>query len=77
VKVVPVASLKTLQNWLTERPETIDIGTNYLVGNDFDQMGHLIDGLENGQWKKGVIPPLWDGKAAQRIVEHIISEFRL
>ena len=27
--------------------------------------------LMAGQWKKGAIPPLWDGKAAERIVEHL------
>jgi len=34
-----------------------------------------LDKLFTGQWKKGKIPEFWDGKSAQRIVNHIIENF--
>jgi UDP-N-acetylglucosamine 2-epimerase (non-hydrolysing) len=51
----------------TERPVTIDIGTNYLAGTDITKMNGLVSEILNGKTKKGTIPPLWDGKAAERI----------
>ncbi len=53
----------------TERPETITIGTNELIGTDPSKLPPTLARLMAGQWKKGAIPPLWDGKAAERIVE--------
>ena len=53
----------------TERPETITIGTNELIGTDPTELPPVLARLMAGQWKKGAIPPLWDGKAAERIVE--------
>ncbi|WP_342349254.1 UDP-N-acetylglucosamine 2-epimerase (non-hydrolyzing) [uncultured Nitrospira sp.] len=55
----------------TERPETITIGTNELIGTDPDNLPPALRRLMEGQWKKGAIPPKWDGKAAERIVEHL------
>ena len=55
----------------TERPETIALGTNKLVGTNPDNLSPYIDRLFAAEWKKGSIPPLWDGKAAERIVDHI------
>jgi len=52
----------------TERPETVTIGTNELVGTDPAKIPPMLLRLLSGQWKKGDIPPLWDGKAAKRIV---------
>lgn len=52
----------------TERPETVTIGTNELVGTDPAKIPPVLLRLLSGQWKKGDIPPLWDGKAAKRIV---------
>ncbi|HEU5092111.1 MAG TPA: UDP-N-acetylglucosamine 2-epimerase (non-hydrolyzing) [Nitrospira sp.] len=52
----------------TERPETITIGTNELIGTDPRKLAPALSRLMAGQWKKGAIPPLWDGKAAERIV---------
>lgn len=51
----------------TERPETITIGTNELVGTDPANIPPYMQRLINGQWKKGSIPPLWDGKTGLRI----------
>jgi UDP-N-acetylglucosamine 2-epimerase (non-hydrolysing) len=53
----------------TERPETITIGTNELIGTDPSKLPPALGRLMAGQWKKGTIPPKWDGKAAERIVE--------
>ena len=53
----------------TERPETCTIGTNELIGTNPDAIKPTLDNLFAGKWKKGGIPELWDGKAAERIVE--------
>lgn len=55
----------------TERPETIAIGTNELIGTDSSKLTPALAKLMAGQWKRGTIPPKWDGKAAERIVEHL------
>ena len=52
----------------TERPETIAIGTNELIGTDPSKLPPALERLMAGQWKKGATPPRWDGKAAERIV---------
>ena len=57
----------TLRN-NTERPETIEIGTNELIGTDPSAIKPALVKLFAGQWKKGTIPELWDGKSADRIV---------
>lgn len=57
----------------TERPETITIGTNELIGTNPDNIKPALDMLFAGQWKQGGIPPLWDGHAAERIVEILIA----
>lgn len=52
----------------TERPETIAIGTNELIGTDPANVKPALDRLFAGKWKKGGIPPLWDGHTGERIV---------
>ena len=66
----------TLRN-STERPETCDIGTNVLVGNDPEKISQAFYKLYSGHWKQGKAPELWDGKAAIRIVDHIMEIFKL
>ncbi|MEQ9376690.1 MAG: UDP-N-acetylglucosamine 2-epimerase (non-hydrolyzing) [Imperialibacter sp.] len=61
----------TLRN-STERPETVAIGTNELVGTQPEAIVEALGRLFAGNWKKGGIPELWDGKAAVRIVEQLI-----
>ncbi len=56
----------------TERPETITVGTNELVGTNPDNIKPFMDKLFSGDWKKGDIPYLWDGKTAGRIIETIL-----
>ncbi|HAE14056.1 MAG: UDP-N-acetylglucosamine 2-epimerase (non-hydrolyzing) [Chitinophagales bacterium] len=60
----------------TERPETIDIGTNELLGTNPDAIPASMEKLFSGEWKKGSIPPLWDGHTAERIVEHLENIFQ-
>lgn len=57
----------TLRN-NTERPETVTVGTNELIGTDPRNLPPAFDRLFSGQWKKGEIPELWDGKTGERIV---------
>lgn len=60
----------------TERPETCTIGTNELVGTDPLALKPFVQKLLKGEWKKGGIPEMWDGKTSERIVEHIYSIFK-
>jgi UDP-N-acetylglucosamine 2-epimerase (non-hydrolysing) len=53
----------------TERPETVTIGTNELIGTDPCALGPALDRLFAGRWKKGAIPPLWDGRSGERIAK--------
>lgn len=53
----------------TERPETITHGTNELIGTNPEAIKPALDKLFNGEWKQGGDIELWDGKAAERIVE--------
>jgi UDP-N-acetylglucosamine 2-epimerase (non-hydrolysing) len=55
----------------TERPITVDLGTNTLVPFDEALILSLIDQVHEGTYKKGEIPPLWDGKATERILAAI------
>jgi UDP-N-acetylglucosamine 2-epimerase (non-hydrolysing) len=57
----------------TERPETCTVGTNELLGTNPKALKPALEKLFAGEWKKGGIPELWDGKAAERIVQHIIE----
>jgi UDP-N-acetylglucosamine 2-epimerase (non-hydrolysing) len=57
----------------TERPETVEIGTNELIGTNPAAIKPALDKLFAGNWKKGNIPELWDGKAAERICENLID----
>lgn len=61
---VPCMTLRTS----TERPETVSIGSNALLGTHPSALKPALDTLFDGGWKKGAIPPLWDGQTAPRIV---------
>jgi UDP-N-acetylglucosamine 2-epimerase (non-hydrolysing) len=52
----------------TERPETITVGTNELIGTDPAALAPALARLFQGDWKEGGIPEKWDGKTAGRIV---------
>ena len=55
----------------TERPVTVTKGTNYLAGTDMAKADRIIADVLDGNAKKGVIPELWDGRAAQRICQAV------
>jgi len=57
----------------TERPSTIDIGTNILTGPDPDKIRAEVERILSGQAKNGNIPKYWDGQTAVRIVERILE----
>ena len=53
----------------TERPITVEQGTNTLVGPDPGRLVSLAEDVIAGRYKTGSVPPLWDGHAAERIAE--------
>ncbi len=57
----------------TERPETITVGTNELLGTNPEAIPPAMNILFSGKWKKGSIPEKWDGKTAERIVEVLLK----
>jgi UDP-N-acetylglucosamine 2-epimerase (non-hydrolysing) len=66
---VPCATLRDN----TERPETVSVGTNELIGTSKDAIKPAFDKLNSGNWKRGAIPERWDGKTAERIVSALES----
>ncbi len=58
----------------TERPETCTVGTNELIGTNPAAIPPALQKLYAGEWKKGAIPPLWDGHTAERIVDILLAE---
>lgn len=62
----------TLRN-STERPETVTLGTNELIGDDLPKLKNCLEKIMAGQWKKGTIPEFWDGKTSERIVSSLLS----
>ena len=66
---IPCFTLRTS----TERPETIETGTNTLVGDSVENLVNLFgEFIQNGS-KKGSIPDLWDGKASERIIDILLK----
>ena len=64
----------TLRN-STERPETVELGTNELIGTNPDQLREALKVLLSGNWKKGSIPPFWDGKTAERVIDWLVKSW--
>lgn len=62
----------TLRN-NTERPSTVSIGSNVLVNYTLEDLSFYIDQIRAGSFKKGGIPPFWDGKSTERIMQ-VLSE---
>ncbi|NHZ85043.1 MAG: UDP-N-acetylglucosamine 2-epimerase (non-hydrolyzing) [Planctomycetia bacterium] len=60
----------------TERPITISMGTNQLIGQDINRIPDLVSHAVNKKKRSNLIPPLWDGKASERIVEILITYCR-
>ena len=61
----------------TERPETVDIGTNELAGDDRLKLQFLMGKIIDNEWKSGGIPEKWDGKTAERIVDILLERYSL
>ncbi|WP_255474843.1 UDP-N-acetyl glucosamine 2-epimerase [Pusillimonas sp. ANT_WB101] len=58
-----------------ERPETVTVGTNELIGTDPAKLKPALDRSFAGKWKKGAIPEKWDGHTAERIVAQLEGLF--
>jgi len=59
----------------TERPETIDLGTNELVGTNPEKLKPYLDKIMKNDWKQYQGIPFWDGKTAERIIDILISTY--
>jgi UDP-N-acetylglucosamine 2-epimerase (non-hydrolysing) len=57
----------------TERPITVTLGTNILVGEDKNRLTEELKTILDGKAKKGTVPPLWDGHAGDRIADILQS----
>ena len=57
----------------TERPVTVEIGTNQLVGRDVNALSLAVESILSGKAKQGNIPPLWDGQTAERIASILVT----
>jgi UDP-N-acetylglucosamine 2-epimerase (non-hydrolysing) len=57
----------------TERPVTVEVGTNVLAGTDTAMVKNAIDDLHAKNVKKGGVPEFWDGRAAPRIVKILVE----
>lgn len=60
----------------TERPITVDCGTNRIVGTDPEAIYRNWCEVADGRWPAGAQPELWDGKAAGRIVRVLLGTAR-
>jgi len=57
----------------TERPITVELGTNTLVGRDMERLKIEVSRILSGKAKTGAVPPLWDGRAGERIADIILG----
>jgi len=60
----------------TERPITIDQGTNTLVGTDRGLLLGAVDDILASGGKRGRVPEYWDGRAAERVAAHLAAWLR-
>lgn len=67
---VPCATLRPN----TERPVTVTLGTNELIPRTPEGIEDAVCRVMRGEWKKGEVPPLWDGKSAARIVDSLQTD---
>lgn len=58
----------------TERPVTVQIGSNQIVGTDTQKILKAYRNATSGNWREPQVPPLWDGHAAERIVKVMIDK---
>jgi len=62
----------TLNNY-TEHQETVNVGSNVLVGEDAGKLREAVQKMVGGEWKKCALPDRWDGRTAERIVQIILA----
>lgn len=62
----------TLNNY-TEHQETVNVGSNVLVGEDAAKLSEAVSDMVSGKWKKCALPDRWDGRTAERIVQIILA----
>lgn len=60
----------TMRN-TTERPETVENGTNVLIGSNLENLPKYVDKIISNKWKKSSFPEKWDGKTGPRIIKII------
>lgn len=58
----------------TERPVTVNLGTNTLIGRDMERLRNCVMDILDGHGKSGVVPQFWDGKASERIADIVMSQ---
>ena len=61
----------------TERPSTVELGSNRIVALETETIATCLDEITHGRWKKCLKPPLWDGAAAQRVVQALRGAYDL
>ena len=66
---VPCLTLRTT----TERPITVEVGTNEVVALDRERIRRALDAILAGRWKSGAVPERWDGRAAERIADALLE----
>ncbi len=64
----------TLRN-STERPETVTLGTNELIGDNIEKLELYLQKILANDWKKGTIPEFWDGNTSERIINILYSTY--
>ena len=69
---VPCLTMRTN----TERPITVELGSNELIGEDLERLFAAVDEIQAGTFKRGAIPELWDGHTAERIVRQLALSLR-
>jgi UDP-N-acetylglucosamine 2-epimerase (non-hydrolysing) len=57
----------------TERPVTVTMGTNVLVGRNMQRLRTEFERILSGRPKNGRVPPLWDGHASERIADILVA----
>jgi UDP-N-acetylglucosamine 2-epimerase (non-hydrolysing) len=70
---VPCITVRTT----TERPVTVTLGTNVLVGGDMTRLCREVELVLDGRRARGSIPPLWDGHAGSRIASTLAAAGRV
>ena len=60
-------------NDYTEHQETVNIGSNVLVGEDAGKLKEAMLKMVRGEWKKCALPDRWDGRTAERIVQILLA----